>query len=949
MYSIRTETAFEAIGQAMRTVGGLPQTLVHSFTRELVAEFFGMNVAINSSGEAEEICLDLDAHIAAEQFAGVQDTAMPHTLLSFWGDWDGSNRPSGQGHRLVASVLLRNVSRLSQIIRLLSQRMPSAQVQPELLAEIARLPGKTARFVDLLNAITALTDQLERRYRGILPFHTKPGKARQLGMALHIARDPVTSLWYHNDRLEHRMLELRRKRREGLEYYFALNKRLRKEMYRQIPALLQSLNDPDLVREVVLYRDLLQRFVLTPRIHQNMVTALDPFAIDTTVFNILEINELGARYGNPGMVLALQVSMATKPEALIDLDRKLRARREHILRDAPDLLLPSVWLVPLFEDPDAVRAIEPYLNKVWEYSLQSRRLNQDTQDRFEEVITELFIAGSDLSQQVGQAAGAHQYRHAKNEILQWVAAHGLTGRVRLKLGSGEPMQRQGGYYGEQSGLPAFIRTESAARRYAGSLRASARRSTVYATTPMMGVFDGGELRTFQSALSERVRYLPVTEFAQLLHHVRRAQEASHRDVVRASEELAESRLKSSARGKQALRRLTIGTGDPAMEQFLTILTENFRQILYGRDEDVVGIHILSYFIARATPSLRDRPTIRPVAGGKDQGNRILERIASTIPLSRYGSLLRAIAHNQAQTTVLGIPQLSTGLFRALDMFARHDSVEGDPEAYLADRILPHLPVHEILQNLRMYQDVDGRYLRTVERAFPPGNAALLALREDVDAMTRFIPLFQQELLRRHGVDIGDFFEGSRFIPDLLPTVRPDLAVLLQPDLFNTEPEKLTGELRGPTDHQWYETVARLLRLPLELREWRARIWDLIGQPVFQRVESFVELAVSLYGISSKNLAPEVSAQGRTVRLPASLDSFFRMSRPDDEMHRFLAAAVEYLAIASEGLVEVPANVIRAMKEVERIARIEEQALSHEGQEKLRFYLLQIARLTGDNG
>jgi hypothetical protein len=74
-----------------------------------------------------------------------------------------------------------------------------------------------------------------------------------------------------------------------------------------------------------------------------------------------------------------------------------------------------------------------------------------------------------------------------------------------------------------------------------------------------------------------------------------------------------------------------------------------------------------------------------------------------------------------------------------------------------------------------------------------------------------------------------------------------------------------------------------------------------------------------------------------------------MSRSDDEMHRFLAGAIEYLAIASEGLVEVPANVIRAMKDVERIARIEEQALTGREQESLRFYLLQIARLTGENG
>ncbi|MCC6398857.1 MAG: pyridoxal phosphate-dependent aminotransferase, partial [Bacteroidetes bacterium] len=835
MYSIRTEAAFDALTRAMRTGAAPSGPMVESTARELVAEFLGTNVAITSSGEGDEVCLDLDAHIAAEQFAALHGADLPHTMLSFWGDWDGSNRPSGQGHRLVTSVLLQNVGRLSQLLRLLAERMPSAHIQPELLAEIERLPGKTARFVRLLNEITTLTDHLEHRYRGILPFHSRPGRVRQLGMALHIARDPVTSLWYHNDRLEHRMLELRARRRDGLEYYFALNKRLRKELHQHIPSLLQSMDDPVLLREVVLYRDLLRRFALTPRIHQNMVTAQDPFAIDTTVFNILEINEIGARYGNPGMVLALQVSMATKPEALIDLDRRIRARREHVLRTTPDVALPPVWLIPLFEEPEAVSAVIPYVNKLWEYALQSRRINQETEDRFDEIISEVFIAGSDLSQHVSQAAGARHYHHAKNDVLQWVAAHGLTGRVRLKLGSGEPMQRQGGYVGEHSGLPAFTHADGASRRFAAHLRASARRSTLYATTPMMGVFSGGDLRTFQSALSEQLRYLPVAEFAQLLYHVRRAQSIHHRDIVRASEELADSRLRSSARGKQALERLTLGASDPAMDHFLDLLTQNFRQILYGRDEDVIGIHILSYFIARATPPLRDRPTVRPVPGGKDQGNRILERIASTIPLSRYGSLLRAIAHNQAQTVVLGVPQLSTGLFRALDAFARHEAVEGDPETYIADRILPSLPVHEILQNLRVYLDVDGKCLRAVESAFPAGNSALLALREDVDAMTRFIPLFQQELLRRHGVDIGDFFDGPTFIPDLLPTLRPDLAVLLQQNLFNTDPEALAAGVRGPAEQRWFAAVSQQLRLPLEIRAWRDQIWELIERPVVQRV------------------------------------------------------------------------------------------------------------------
>jgi hypothetical protein len=122
MYSIRTEAAFDAISRDLHSGRALPHDLVQNVARELVAEFLGMNVAINSSEEADEICLDLDAHIAAEQFALLQGATTQPALLSFWGDWDGSNRPSGQGHRLVASVLLQNVRRLSHILQIFEHR-----------------------------------------------------------------------------------------------------------------------------------------------------------------------------------------------------------------------------------------------------------------------------------------------------------------------------------------------------------------------------------------------------------------------------------------------------------------------------------------------------------------------------------------------------------------------------------------------------------------------------------------------------------------------------------------------------------------------------------------------------------------------------------------------------------------------------------------------------------
>jgi aspartate/methionine/tyrosine aminotransferase len=949
MCSIKTDAVFERIIEELLHRRAVPPAVASQAAKEMVSEFFGMNVAISSSEESDELLLDLDVHIAAEMFADLNGQEHEPTFLSFWGDWDGSNRPSGQGHRLIAAVLIRNVTRLAALTSLLAKRSRSLKADPDLLSEIEKLEQNNRRFTHLLNEITRLTQHLEERYRGVLPFTAAPGRLRKLGMALHVAHDPLTELWKHNDRLERHMLELRRRRKETLEHYFALNKTLRKLMHQSIPIIADHLNDPDILLQASLYRDLLQRLIITPRITQKLITAHDQFAIDTTVHNIHEINEVSGRYGNPAMVAALQVSMAARPEALIALDRKMISRREQVLRENPDLDLPSVWLVPLFEDVASVSSIPKYLNKLWEYAHQSRRSGQETKDRFAEMVSEIFVAGSDLSQQVGQTAGASLYRQAKYESMLWFAEHGLGGRIRVKLGCGEPMQRQGGYYAEISGVPAFVHTGDTSQRLQKYLSASTLKSTQYATTPMMGIFAGGALRTFQSAIAEKLRYLPVEDLAQLLYHIRESQRIHRDNLVRAGEELVETRLQFRKRGEQELERLTIGNREKIFEEFTSLVTENFRQILYGREEDVIGIYAISYFIARTIPALRDRPTVRPRQDGDGaEGRQILERIAETVPASKYGSMLRAIAHNQAQTAVLGISQLTTGLFRALDHLVRNQQGENDPVALITGRILPLLPVYEILNSLRLYHEVDLRYLNMMERAFPAGNSAFLALREDVDAMSKYLVLFQQELLRRHGIDVGDFFENGKFNVDLLPTLRPDLAVLLQPDLFNISSTSLLAGIEAPVDPQWARGIERLLNLPEEIRMWRSKAWALLEKPLFQRVRSFTELAVSLHSLSPKP-GGEAPRAPKNLKLSSHLHNFFRMARTDDEMREFLSAAYEYLAAASEGLIEVPVTIVRALQEVERIAEIEEQALRGPQQDLLRFCLLQIARITGESG
>jgi len=949
MYSLKNELIFEELIERVIKNESIPAILIQKSADEMLKEYLGLNVAIASSEEPAELLLDLKTLIASENYFQIHSDHQLQTILSFWGDWDGSNRPSGQGHSLVATALIENVKQQTKILQLLLKQDKSIRIESLLLKEIEKIGGTNKKFSNLLNEITQLTHQLEKRYRGILPFNLKAGKIRQIGMKLRIAKDPLTSLWHHNDRLERKMLELRTRRKNTLEFYFSLNKQLRETLSALLPSIQKNLSDKKLLLEVCLYKDLLKRFVITPRIHQKMITAQDQFAINTTVHNINEINEIAARYGSPGMVLAFQISMSTKPEALILLDRKMRARREQNLRENSKAEMPTMWLIPLFEDIDAVKNLKNYLNKIWEYSLLSRRLNQEISERFTEIICEVFVAGSDLSQQVGQAAAMSLYKEANHVLTLWLSEKGLIGKVRMKMGSGEPMQRQGGYYSSLVGKPAFIHSKDSTKRFSGYLKESTKKSTEYAATPLIGVFAGGYLRTFQSNISEKLRYLPVNELSQLLFHVKESQRFYENEIVRAGEPLIETRLQFKTRGLKELERLTFGRKDHLFDEFLNIFTENFRQILYGREEDVVGIHIISYFIARTTPPLRDRPTVRPgKAVSGDAGQKILEKIAETIPFSRYGSLLRAIAHNQAQTTVLGINQLTTGLFRALDTFSQKQYAEGETISIIEDRILPNLPVYEILHSLRIYHDFDLVYLNRLENSFPAGNSAFLALREDIDSLSKYIILFQRELLRRHGLNVADFFEDDKFIYDLLPTLRPDLAALLQPNLFNTDPEILSAAIKGKIDPEWFEEIKKLLVVPGQVKFWRKKIWNLLEQPVSQRVESFIELATALFSLASNSNTKDLPFAPKKVKLSTDLANFLKMPG-DDNMRQFLAAAFEYLSVVSEGMVEIPINIIRAIKEVERIIKIEEQALTVKQQDLLRFYLLQIARLTNENG
>ena len=156
-------------------------------------------------------------------------------------------------------------------------------------------------------------------------------------------------------------------------------------------------------------------------------------------------------------------------------------------------------------------------------------------------------------------------------------------------------------------------------------------------------------------------------------------------------------------------------------------------------------------------------------------------------------------------------------------------------------------------------------------------------------------------------------------------------------------------ITGRVDDEWQKEVAKLLHLPNQVNHWRSIIWDMLGESIYQWVQSFTELAAALYSFSTARSFDTPSAAARDTKLSPALAGFFRTARPDDEMRQFLIGALEYLSSITEGDIEVPVSIIRAMNDVERIAQIEESSLPPEKQDVIRYCMLQIARLAGENG
>jgi len=452
---------------------------------------------------------------------------------------------------------------------------------------------------------------------------------------------------------------------------------------------------------------------------------------------------------------------------------------------------------------------------------------------------------------------------------------------------------------------------------------------------------------------ERLRHTPTPELVRAFYHIKTVQANYEQKIRDISETYWGSRRRLQEEMEAELDVLMKGQLSPAYLEFVQLVQKNFEHILYGNAEDMAGIHVVSYFVSRALLSVRDRPTVRPTKeAGENRGRQIVEHLSGTLPLSEHGTLLRAIGHNKAQTMILGINQLTTGLFRAMREFVGEGKSFDRQLFKLQNEILPHLSVKDILNTLRLYHQPDLAYLKRLEGTFPPGNSSLKTIYEEQRVMSDFIPCLQAELMRRNGLEkLSRQANGKGLLSvPALQAIRQDLAVLLQTDIFNTDITTIFNANAKEPSAVW--GFSQELQRRQQIQETQAEIWNFLEEPIGEQVKSFFELARAIKSLrgEGKISAPKLNVVSRSQvsRLGAEVNRML-LDVADDSMRQFLIAAVQYLLYLPETLEDIPEAVLIALRDVQKILSLDEQALSLADQKYLQFLFIRIARVAGESG
>ncbi len=181
---------------------------------------------------------------------------------------------------------------------------------------------------------------------------------------------------------------------------------------------------------------------------------------------VLEINQLAQE--NRGLdndktvvgptevvIPQVMIAMADGPKdvstLIAELDDLRREKSESTAVEEQFNYAAEISFVPLFEseetvDPDKITG---YLEKMWDYF--SKYKGGDGQKEFEKHINEVFIAGSDLSREVGQTSALVRTWETAIAVHEFNKKY--TTNVRVKWGTGEAAFRQGGLWDPEGYLP----------------------------------------------------------------------------------------------------------------------------------------------------------------------------------------------------------------------------------------------------------------------------------------------------------------------------------------------------------------------------------------------------------------------------------------------------------------------------------------------------------------
>jgi hypothetical protein len=175
-------------------------------------------------------------------------------------------------------------------------------------------------------------------------------------------------------------------------------------------------------------------------------------------------------------------------------------------------------------------------------------------------------------------------------------------------------------------------------------------------------------------------------------------------------------------------------------------------------------------------------------------------------------------------------------------------------------------------------------------------------------------------------------------------------VLMQTDFMNRNADRFLESLHHIPSDRWIQTGLIELEKPSHIAYHRDAVWEIVSDSVLEKIRSFNELASALNILAG--IFPDGGIEGHSDN---SVGNLFRQvirmpsAQDDDRLKILLLEAVRMLRHVTARQTEVPVDVLRVIRDVQQIIKMEETALKPAARNLIQAHLLAVARLTGENG